>query len=98
MDLGGAGLCPTHVLPGLWNAWGGGEGASGLGRGREGGGCTTLGRVGRIEPAGDHSNRQPAMQTPTQPPECFQAWERAGGGKVVETVLVPVPFYVKEKF
>lgn len=59
----------------------GGEGASGLGRGRGGGGCTTLWRVGRIEPAGDHSNRQPAMQTPTQPPECFQAWERAEVGR-----------------
>lgn len=25
VGLGGAGLCPTHVLPGLWNAWGGGR-------------------------------------------------------------------------
>lgn len=99
VDLGGAGLCshprPSRALECL--GWGGGEGASGLERGRGGGGCTTLGRVGRIQPAGDNANQQPAMQTRTQPPECLLAWERAGGGKVVETVLVYVHFYVKEK-
>lgn len=76
----------------------GGEGVSGIGGGRGGGGGTTLGRVGRIQRAGENSTQQPARQTPTQPPECFQAWESAGGGKVVETLLVHLPFYVKEKF
>lgn len=61
----------------------GGEGVLGLEGGRGGGGGTTLGRVGRIQRAGDNSTQQPAMQTPTQPPECFQAWKPQGwkGGR-----------------